>query len=197
MIREIIIVIGLTLVSKAKRAQGINGIGRTVFGGNSGYSGYSKSKRAIEAEHNGLMNKSQMNKSFVDEVNEIIYENGKNRTVTLAEIKRHLTEIQPDEWHHTSMYGNRTNYYSAQNVAEFFIKQMEKEQPPIRKFDIVSALQDNIYHRKMIALADEFNMKPKEIKQHQRAIEDNNLIIERGREEGLDIDAIRREFITG
>ena len=95
------------------------GAPRNYFGGNSGYVGYSKSKRAVAAENRGLRSKSQMDKSFADEVNEIIIENG-GSPVSLKAIKDALPLIRADEWHHTSMYGNKTDYYSARNIANYF-----------------------------------------------------------------------------
>ncbi len=93
---------------------------RSVYGGNSGYVGYSKSVRAVEAESRGLRNKSQMDKSFADRVNEILSENGEETRVTVSQIKRDVDTIEADEWHHTSMYGNRTNYYSPESVARHY-----------------------------------------------------------------------------
>lgn len=91
------------------------------FGGNSGYVGYSKSKRAVDAERRGLRNKSQMDGSFADEVNALIQEKNPGAPkVTLKRIKDALGGMRADEWHHTSMYGNRTDYYSAETVAEYF-----------------------------------------------------------------------------
>lgn len=99
-----------------------------VFGGNKGYVGYSKSKRAARAEDRGLRNKSQMNKDFADEVNALIQAQFPDaKVVTLKEIKEALTQIRADEWHHTSMYGNRTNYYSAERIAEHFMPESEEE----------------------------------------------------------------------
>lgn len=92
---------------------------RRYFGGDSGYVGYSKSKRAVAAEERGLRSKSQMNKDFANEVNTIIIENG-GTPVTLKTIKDALSHIVADEWHHTSMYGNKTDYYSAATIAKFF-----------------------------------------------------------------------------
>lgn len=92
---------------------------RPIYGGNSGYQGYSKSNRAVEAEERGLRNKSQMDREFLDEVNAILEEEGAKK-VTLSEIKRELNNIDADEWHHTSMYGNRTNYYSPETIADYF-----------------------------------------------------------------------------
>ena len=80
------------------------GAPRRYFGGNSGYVGYSKSKRAVDAENRGLRSKSQMDRDFLNEVNDLIIDNGGN-PVTLAQIKRNLQNIARDEWHHTSMYG--------------------------------------------------------------------------------------------
>lgn len=95
------------------------GAPRRYFGGNSGYVGYSKSKRAVAAENRGLRSKSQMDRDFLNEVNDLIVANGGN-PVTLAQIKRNLQNIARDEWHHTSMYGNKTDYYSAKSIASYF-----------------------------------------------------------------------------
>lgn len=104
--------------------KGVNGWSRgrkRYFGGNSGYVGYSKSRRAVEAEYNGLRNKSQMNREFLDEVNDILLERGAKK-ITLKKIKDNLANINADEWHHTSKYGNRTDYYSAETIATYFLR---------------------------------------------------------------------------
>ena len=101
---------------------------RKPFGGNSGYVGYSKSRRAVEAEERGLRNKSQMDSAFADEVNELIQQRNPNAPrVTLKQIKDSLDRVRADEWHHTSMYGNRTNYYSAETIAEYLTPETEEE----------------------------------------------------------------------
>ena len=98
------------------------------FGGNSGYVGYSKSKRAVGAEQRGLRNKSQMDSDFADEVNALIQESNHNAPkVTLKQIRDSLKNIHADEWHHTSMYGNRTNYYSAETIADYFTPETDEE----------------------------------------------------------------------
>ena len=97
---------------------------RYIFGGNSGYVGYSKSRRAVDAENRGLRSKSGMDKAFAEKVNSIIEERGGKR-VSLAQIKKATDEVKADEWHHTSMYGNRTNYYSAETLADYFIEDPE------------------------------------------------------------------------
>ena len=88
------------------------------FGGNSGYVGYSKSVRAVDAEERGLRSVSKMDANFKDRVNAILADNGVSNPVSLAEIKRIAKGMRGDEWHHTSMYGNRTEYYSAESIAE-------------------------------------------------------------------------------
>lgn len=99
-----------------------------AFGGNSGYVGYSKSRRAVLAESEGLRNASQMNKAFADEVNaRILAANPAAPKVTLKQIKSALNEINADEWHHTSKFGNRTNYYSAETIAEFFTPETDEQ----------------------------------------------------------------------
>lgn len=59
-----------------------------------GYSGYSKSNNAIAAENDGRFNATQL---------------AKRLKVSSAAIKALLT---PSEWHHTSSYYNRTDYYN-------------------------------------------------------------------------------------
>ena len=62
-----------------------------------------------------------MDTEFANEVNELIKaENPNAKNVTLAQIKKHLDNIHADEWHHTSKFGNQTNYYSAQTIADYF-----------------------------------------------------------------------------
>ena len=97
---------------------------RNPFGGNSGYVGYSKSRRAVDAENRGLRNASQMDAEFRDEINAILEKYGEEK-LTLKAIKDALPKIEADEWHHTSMYGNNTNYYSADIVQS--ISMMEED----------------------------------------------------------------------
>lgn len=87
-----------------------------TFGGNRGYVDYSKSVRAVEAEQRGLRNKSQMDKNFADKVNGLIDDGTK---FSLKEIKTALKFIDADEWHHTSKMGNKTDYYSAETIADY------------------------------------------------------------------------------
>lgn len=98
-----------------------------IFGGNSGYVGYSKSKRAVAAETNGLRNKSQFDKDFRDEVNSILIANG-YKAVTISKMKTATKFVSADEWHHTSKFGNRTDYYSAETIANFFMVDTDKSE---------------------------------------------------------------------
>lgn len=70
-----------------------------AFGGNSGYSGYSMSKRAIEARNDGKYPKTDFRR---------IYHLTEKSFAALLE----LGYINNSEWHHTSSYGNRTTFYA-------------------------------------------------------------------------------------
>lgn len=95
------------------------------FGGNSGYVGYSKSKRAVNAEDRGLRNKSQIDKEFAKAVNDYLLSmNPTQKAIKVSDIKKNIDAIKPTEWHHTSKYGNRTNYYSVEDVANFFLDEI-------------------------------------------------------------------------
>lgn len=69
------------------------------FGGNSGYVGYSMSKRAAQAREEGRFPKTDFKKEY-----------GVSATAFDALVDAGI--ISDGEWHHTSMYGNRTTFYS-------------------------------------------------------------------------------------
>ena len=71
---------------------------RTVFGGNSGYVGYSMSKRAAEAKEEGRYPKTEFRREY-------------HITAKSLDILTSLGFINNSEWHHTSMYGNKTPFY--------------------------------------------------------------------------------------
>ena len=71
---------------------------RTVFGGNSGYVGYSMSKRAAEAKEEGRYPKTEFRREY-------------HITEKSLDILTRLGFIDNSEWHHTSMYGNKTPFY--------------------------------------------------------------------------------------
>lgn len=71
---------------------------RTVFGGNSGYVGYSMSKRAAEAKEEGRYPKTEFRREY-------------HITEKSLDMLTRLGFIDNSEWHHTSMYGNKTPFY--------------------------------------------------------------------------------------
>ena len=71
---------------------------RTVFGGNSGYVGYSMSKRAVEAKEEGRYPKTEFRREY-------------HITAKSLDMLTSLGFIDNSEWHHTSMYGNKTPFY--------------------------------------------------------------------------------------
>lgn len=71
---------------------------RTVFGGNSGYVGYSMSKRAAEAKEEGRYPKTEFRREY-------------HITAKSLDTLTSLGFIDNSEWHHTSMYGNKTPFY--------------------------------------------------------------------------------------
>ena len=72
---------------------------RNWYGGNSGYSGYSMSNRAVEAREEGRFPKTDFKKVYgIDD-----------RTL---DVFTDFGIIDNTEWHHTSKYGNKTNFYS-------------------------------------------------------------------------------------
>ena len=71
---------------------------RTVFGGNSGYVGYSMSKRAAEAKEEGRYPKTEFRREY-------------HITAKSLDMLTSLGFINNSEWHHTSMYGNKTPFY--------------------------------------------------------------------------------------
>lgn len=68
------------------------------FGGNSGYVGYSMSKRAAQAREEGRFPKTDFKKEY-----------GVTEKVLDALVKAGI--VDNAEWHHTSMYGNKTPFY--------------------------------------------------------------------------------------
>mgnify|MGYP000953103540 CR=1 FL=1 len=71
---------------------------RTVFGSNSGYVGYSMSKRAADAKEEGRYPKTEFRREY-------------HITAKSLDMLTSLGFIDDSEWHHTSMYGNKTHFY--------------------------------------------------------------------------------------
>ena len=79
-----------------------------------GYSGYSMSVNAVEAQENGVKPLSKFNAKDAKEVSEIL-----NEKISTNELKNLLSEFgDTGEWHHTSKFYNKTPHYS---VAEMFL----------------------------------------------------------------------------
>ena len=71
---------------------------RHPFGGNSGYVGYSMSKRAAQAREDGRYPKTDFRKEY-------------SVTPKTFDALVDAGIIDGSEWHHTSMYGNKTHFY--------------------------------------------------------------------------------------
>ncbi len=106
------------------------------FGGNSGYVGYSMSKRAAEARREGRYPKTDFKKEYGV--------SGKS-----FDFLRKAGIISSSEWHHTSKFGNRTDFFSWSNDtdAEYYaankkridkaINDVEKLKP---EYDVMKAI---------------------------------------------------------
>ncbi len=70
-----------------------------LFGGNSGYDGYSMSIRAREARDNGRFPKTDFRSYY-------------RITLPSFNVLVRLLIIDGTEWHHTGCYGRRTTFYS-------------------------------------------------------------------------------------
>ena len=69
-----------------------------TFGGNSGYVGYSISKRAAYAKEEGCFPKTEFKKYY-------------GVSAAVFNVLVDIDVINDNEWHHTSMYGNKTTFY--------------------------------------------------------------------------------------
>lgn len=100
--------IGLSLLTKKR---GVSGIGYRAFGGNSGYDGYSMSIRARNARAEGKFPKTDFRKIY--NVSQASFD---------ALLRTHW--ILNSEWHHTSKYGNRTQFYEwdKPEIADFYLE---------------------------------------------------------------------------
>ena len=94
--------VGITIAGAIKRkresVEGIGGYGHRTYGGNSGYDGYSMSKRAVYARSEGKYPKTDFKQIYglSDAVFNFLCD---------CEI------IMSYEWHHTSSWGNKTKFY--------------------------------------------------------------------------------------
>lgn len=97
---------------------------RTVFGGNSGYVGYSMSKRAAEAKEEGRYPKTEFRREY-------------HITAKSLDMLTSLGFIDNSEWHHTSMYGNKTPFYgwAEDELADDYLKHKKEVDTLCKGFD--------------------------------------------------------------
>lgn len=97
--------IALALLGKRKQSAGV-GATRQLYGGNSGYQGYSMSKRAVWAREDGEYPKTDFKKIY--QVPEDTF-----RVLSMARGSVYGGRIIDEAgWHHTSKYGNKTTFYA-------------------------------------------------------------------------------------
>ena len=84
---------------------------RKPVGGNSGYVGYSMSKRAEQAREDGRFPKTDFKREY------------KVSESSLQALSR-IGIISDNEWHHTSSYGNKTTFYgwADEAFAEYYLE---------------------------------------------------------------------------
>ena len=84
---------------------------------NSGYSGYSMSKRATNAYSEGKKPLSKFNKYDMEQTNTLLKAIGSDFTFkNVKQFKKFIEEERYSEWHHSSSYKNETNFYSIYNA---------------------------------------------------------------------------------
>ncbi len=117
---------------------------RTVFGGNSGYVGYSMSRRAVEARANGKYPKTDFKKEYK-------MKDATFKALVDAEV------LNDSEWHHTSMYGNKTTFYKWDEPEYMSIYEENKAE-----VDAMVANQAKESKAKIANLQAELDAMPKE-----------------------------------
>lgn len=92
------------------------------FGGNSGYDGYSRSIRALNAMNEGKFPKTLFIQKY-------------GLTPTSFAKLLELDLIYISEWHHTSKFGNKTDYYSWYNddIKDYYLQHKEAILQKLRK----------------------------------------------------------------
>nr|CAI9751833.1 DarB-like antirestriction [Caudoviricetes sp.] len=114
--------------------------------GNKGYVGKSKSVRAVNAENRGLRPKSRIDADFADEVRAIVKERtGEDSKITLSEVREIANKVKADEWHHTGVTFNRTDYYSPEAIADYITAEDDTRTESLRsKYYDISSQMDKI-----------------------------------------------------
>ena len=122
--------------------------------GNKGYVGNSKSVRAVDAENRGLRPKSRIDADFVDEVREIVKgRTGSDSQITLKDVREIANKVKADEWHHTGVTFNRTDYYSSESIADYITSEDDDRTESLRsKYDDISDQMSQISNELMSAI---------------------------------------------
>ena len=133
-----------------------------VFGGNSGYVGYSMSKRAEQAREEGRYPKTDFKRIYgiTDKMLTALVESG---------------IVSNNEWHHTSKFGNKTTFYSFENqgAIDFFNENKDRIKEAIKNGTLKDLLPEfqqaaNTYEQEEI---DRYN---KLIEEQKREIAERN-----------------------
>ena len=123
------------------------GLRLRAIGGNSGYVGYSMSKRAAKAREEGRFPKTDFKKEY-----------GVTDKVLDALVK--LGVINNSEWHHTSKFGNKTTFYGWEedSYAEYYEQHRD---------EIIGKVRNG----ETEGLAEEFEAYEEEHKRNRREME--------------------------
>lgn len=119
-----------------------------IFGGNSGYVGYSMSRRAANAREEGRYPKTDFKKIY-------------GLTDKTLSVLVTLGIIDNTEWHHTSKFGNKTTFYGW--VYKSFQLYYEANNPIV---------VERIKKNELDALRDEFFKFDEEYSQAQKRVQD-------------------------
>lgn len=119
-----------------------------IFGGNSGYVGYSMSRRAANAREEGRYPKTDFKKIY-------------GLTDKTLSVLVTLGIIDNTEWHHTSKFGNKTTFYAW--AYKSFQLYYEANKPIV---------VERIKKNELDALRDEFFKFDEEYSQSQKRVQD-------------------------
>lgn len=139
---------------------------RNPFGGNSGYVGYSMSKRAAKAREDGRYPKTDFRKEY-----------GVSPKSFDALVDAGI--IDNSEWHHTSVYGNKTTFYGWKGLGGYIyaankkeIDKMVKGHKPMTWDEFTDLLLNhNPYKRQ--STSEQFSNRMNEVDRWQRREERN------------------------
>ncbi|MGP1515514.1 MAG: ADP-ribosyltransferase-containing protein [Bacteroidales bacterium] len=117
-----------------------------IFGGNSGYVGYSMSKRAEQAREGGRLPKTDFKKKY------------KITSDDVLDVLVSIGVIDNKEWHHTSKFGNRTKFYSWEE--ESFAEQYQQNKKEINAIVKQDKRENPYKYTYFNKFSDEFNALP-------------------------------------